>query len=390
MLKLIKNGRVYCPEHMGKADLLIVGDKIGKIEENIDPSGCLLEVEVIDAQGKNVVPGFIDQHVHMIGGGGEAGFASRTPEVMLSSIIRAGITTLVGLLGTDGTTRQVQSLLAKARGLEIEGVTTYIYTGAYEIPTRTITGNVRWDIILIDKIIGVGEIAISDHRSAQPTKQELKRLAAEARVGGILSGKKGLVHLHVGRGKGGLNMVFEIVEESDIPISQFVPTHINGSRALLDQGIRFAMAGGVIDITSGASPMRGDRDSIKPSKAIMECLERGVPLGRITMSSDGNGSIPLYDEEGNIMGLTVASLESLHAEFRDLVVEEGLDMSEALQIITSNVAKVLGLYPLKGRINVGSHADIVILDEGLNIDTVIARGRKMMEGGKVTVKGTFE
>ncbi|MDN5313438.1 MAG: hypothetical protein PWQ68_2412, partial [Thermoanaerobacteraceae bacterium] len=273
MFKILKGGRLFSPDDIGKKDVLIAGNFIANIAESINPAQDYGEVEVIDLRGKYVVPGFIDQHVHIIGGGGEAGFASRTPEVMLSHVTLAGITTVVGCLGTDGTTRHMASLLAKARGLEAEGISTYIYTGAYEVPTRTITENVRNDIILIDKVIGTGEIAISDHRSAQPGKEEIKKLAAEARVGGILSGKAGVLHLHVGDGQRKLGMIFEILEETEIPITQFTPTHINRNPYLLEDGIKFAKMGGMIDMTSGVSPASGARKSVKSSKAIKYCIE---------------------------------------------------------------------------------------------------------------------
>jgi beta-aspartyl-dipeptidase (metallo-type) len=390
LFKILKGGRVFAPDDMGKKDLLIAGSIIAKIDENILPAPSYGEVEVIDVKGKHIVPGFIDQHVHIIGGGGEAGFASRTPEVMLSHVTRAGITTVVGCLGTDGTTRHMASLLAKARGLEAEGISTYIYTGAYEVPTRTITENVRNDIILIDKVIGAGEIAISDYRSAQPGKEEIKKLAAEARVGGILSGKAGVLHLHVGDGRRKLGMIFEILEETEIPITQFTPTHINRNLYLLEDGIKFAKMGGMIDMTSGVYPDSEGIMSFKSSGAIKYCLEHGVPIENITMSSDGNGSMPLFDDKGNIRRMLVAELDSLYHEFKALVLDEGLKLSDALKVITQNPAKSLKLYPKKGALQIGSDADIVVMDEDLNIEYVFAKGKIMVKEGKVIVKGTFE
>lgn len=390
MFKILKGGRLFSPDDMGKKDLLIAGSIVANIAEEISPADGYGEVEVIDVSSKYVVPGFIDQHVHIIGGGGEAGFASRTPEVMLSDVTRAGITTVVGCLGTDGTTRHMTSLLAKARGLEAEGISAYIYTGSYEVPTRTITGSVRNDIILIDKVLGAGEIAISDHRSAQPDKEDIKKLAAEARVGGILSGKAGVLHLHVGDGHRRLGMLFEILEETEIPITQFTPTHINRNPYLLEDGVKFAKMGGLIDITSSVSPAAGIRKAVKPSKAIKYCIEQGVPIENITMSSDGNGSMPIFDEMGNIKGLMVAELTSLYREFKDLVQEEGISLSDALKIITLNPARSLKLYPKKGILCKGSDADIVVLDEDLNIMYVFAMGRCLVKEGEVVVKGTFE
>lgn len=390
LFTLLKNGDVYAPERLGHNDILIIGDKIARIAPQIDICTGVFPVEIIDLAGKKVAPGFIDPHVHMIGGGGEAGFYSRVPEITLSGIVSAGITTLVGVLGTDGTTRHLESLLAKARGLETEGVTTYIYTGSYELPPQTITGSVRRDIIIIDKIIGVGEVAVSDHRSSEPTVQELKRLATEARLGGMLSGKPGIAHFHMGSGKDGLGKIVEAVETSEIPVRHFYPTHINRKRELLDEGIEFAKRGGFIDMTAGVSPQNGFAGTIKPSQAVIECLDRGVPLSRITMSSDGNGSMAVYNEAGKVERLLVTTLDSIHLEFKALVMQDGLDLTQALHTVSTNSAVLLGLYPQKGCIQVDSHADLVVFDDRLDISMVFAKGVKMVENGVVVRRGTFE
>lgn len=387
--KLLRGATVLAPENQGIQDVLIAGDKIAAIGSNLDaPSG--LECEEIRLEGYTLVPGFIDGHVHMIGGGGEGGYATRTPEVNLSTVTRAGVTTVVGCLGTDGTTRHMESLLAKARGLENEGISTYIYTGSYEVPTPTITGSVRSDLIIIDKVIGAGEIAISDHRSAQPLTVDIQKLAAEARVGGMLSGKAGVVNLHVGDGKKGLSMLSAIMEDSEIPMTQFIPTHANRNPWLFKDAIEWGKRGGFIDVTSGVSPASGSQKAIKPSQAIRQAIEAGVELSHITMSSDGNGSMPRFDDKGNTVGVMVASEDSLLEELRDLVLEEGVELAKAVQVVTSNVAKALKLWPRKGSLEVGADADLVVLTSEISLHQVWAKGQKMVDEGNPIVFGTFE
>ncbi|CAA7601052.1 beta-aspartyl-peptidase [Acididesulfobacillus acetoxydans] len=390
LFTILKGGHRFTPEDAGVGDVVLAAGTISNLAEDIAAAPAYGAVEVLDVRGKYVVPGFVDQHVHILGGGGEGGYTTRTPEVMLSQLTEAGITTVVGCLGTDGTTRHVSSLLAKARALEEEGVTTYIYTGAYEVPAPTITENVRNDLILIDKVIGCGEVAIADHRSAQPGKEDLKKLAAQCRVGGLLSGKAGVLHLHVGGSRQGLKHLFEILDEGEIPVSQFTPTHINRSQAVLEEGIVFARRGGMIDFTTSAKPAAVDGSRLKAARAVRFCLEKGVGIGSMTLSSDGNGSLPLFNEHGQTVGLAVGEPVSLHREFRDMVVSENLGLEASLRVVTVNPARSLRLFPSKGVLRVGADADILILNEELEIEYVFARGRCLVRQGRAVVKGTFE
>ena len=383
--KLIRSGYLYDPKERGVKDVLIAGDRIARIGEAIDVSKSL-EVSVFDASGRIVVPGFIDLHVHLLGGGGEAGPASRVPEISLSKITEAGITTVVGVLGTDNIARSPEALLTKVKALRAEGLSAYMYTGSYHLPSATITGSVKRDIALIEEVVGV-KIAISDHRAPQLTVHELARLASEARFGGMLGQKAGLVHVHLGDGSRGLGPLFEVIEKTEIPIGQFLPTHISRNPSLLKQGIEFAKRGGGIDITAPSDSSRWETDLLSISK---EFRESGIDLTKITMSSDGNGSMPKFDAKGQLIALATGEVASLRKAFKALVESDMLPFSDVLRLITSNPAERLGIADQKGRIREGADADILILDKDLRIKQVFAKGQLMVDEGEAVVKGTFE
>jgi beta-aspartyl-dipeptidase (metallo-type) len=385
---LLKNADVYTPAAIGRADILLAPGTILRVEPAIDMPAAYCEA--VDAAGLIAVPGFIDGHVHMAGGGGEGGYATRTPELALSDAIRGGTTTIVGCLGTDGVTRSLAGLLAKARGLEDEGLSTFVYTGHYAVPVQTLTGSIERDLLLIDKVIGVGEVALSDHRSTQPTFNEFARVAAEARRGGILSGKAGVVNVHVGDGRRGLSLLRRIVEETEIPVTQFLPTHINRNPSLFQEGIEYAKAGGLVDFTSSTVPAFLEEGEVKCGTALRRMLEAGVEVSSITFTSDGQGSLPDFDADGRVRRLDVGRVTSLFAEVRDAVREEGVPLAAALQVITSNPARILKLRG-KGRLEAGADADLVLLDAAtLEIDGVIAKGRWLMRGRRQLARGTFE
>jgi beta-aspartyl-dipeptidase (metallo-type) len=385
MFTLITGGSVYAPQKLGRKDILIAGRVIAAIADRIELP-AEFKPRIIRARGKIITPGFVDLHVHLLGGGGEAGPWSRTPEITLSKIIRAGVTTVVGLLGTDDVSRRPETLLAKALQLEQEGLSAFIYTGSYQLPLPTITGSVRKDIALIPKVLGVGEIAVSDHRSSQPTFEELCRIAAEARVGGMLGGKAGLVHLHMGAGARRLDPVIRMVKETEIPIGQFLPTHLNRTRELMDHAIEFAAMGGHIDITASGKDLHFHPTSVE---AVRMALDAGIPIDRITISSDSNGSMPIFDAKGRVVKLGVGDIQCLFEDWQALVAA-GVTIEESLKIVAANPAKRVGLFERKGSLETGKDADVLILDRELHLESVVAMGRLMLERGKLLVQGTFE
>lgn len=385
MWKLIKNAQIFTPEPIEDTDVLIVAERIAAIGKNFTlPS--YIEGEVIDAHGQKLVPGFIDQHVHICGGGGEAGPASKTPEIQLSQLTTAGTTTVVGCLGTDAVSRSMAELIVKAQALEDEGLTTYVYSGAYQVPPQTLFPSLRQDLVLIPKVVGAGEIAISDHRSAQPQISELEHLAAEARVGGMLGGKAGVVHLHLGEGKRGLEPIWTILKQTEIPITQFVPTHINRTYTLMEQGIEFLQAGGHIDLTAGCDDFPKDLQV----PAVLHLLnERKLLNHRVTVTSDGNGSMPQFNEAGVLIGMGIGSVAVLWRDVRESILNFGLPIEAGLRTITANVANVLRLKD-KGMIRKGYYADLVLLDEELNVNHVWAKGKLMVRAKEPIVFGTYE
>ncbi|CAD2075830.1 beta-aspartyl-peptidase [Jeotgalicoccus meleagridis] len=382
MLTLLKNAQVYAPESLGKQSILLINNKIGKIGDVDETAVKALGVpyKVIDVDGALVTPGFIDPHVHLLGGGGEGGFATRTPELQLSDLTNSGITSVAGLIGTDGTTRHLSSLLAKARGLEIEGVSTYIYTGNYDVPTPTITSNVKDDAILIDKVIGTAEIAIADSRSGQPNVHELAKIVGQTRVGGMLSGKAGITHFHTGPGKSYLSILHQLLDEYELPASNIHVTHITRSKGLFDDAIRLASRGSYVDITA-------DHEAYQ---WVSYYKENGGDLSKLTISSDGNGSLPKFDDKGNLLGLGVASTRTLFDQVVETIKDDSLSLEETLRLVTENTAKALKLEN-KGTIEVDKDADLLVLDpEDYQIQHVFAKGQHMLEDGEILVRGTFE
>jgi beta-aspartyl-dipeptidase (metallo-type) len=372
MLTLFKNALTYSPQLLGKKDILVGGKTILAIADQIDPP-LGVETSTFDCTGLWLVPGLIDSHVHITGGGGEGGPATRMPELEISMMVDGGVTTVIGCLGTDGITRSVDSVLMKVKSIKAKGMSAWMYTGAYQVPPPTITGDVGRDIALIEEVIGVGEVAVSDHRSSVPTLSELTRIVAHARVAGMLGGKAGIVNMHMGDAHDPFRPIHDVVENSEMGYRQFIPTHCNRNEYIFEDSKEYGKKG-FVDITTSSYPYYKDEE-IKPSKALKQLLESGVPINHITFTSDACGSLPGFDPEtGKLIKIEMGLPDSILREIKEAVTEDGIPLETALQVATSTPADILKLNG-KGYIKEGSDADILILDTSFNIIHLMANGK---------------
>ena len=385
MLQLLSNARVFAPEDLGIRHVLVgagrilaVGEQRGELAANI--------AEEVDLEGRRLIPGLIDCHAHVTGGGGEAGFRTRVPPVPPSHFTAAGVTSVVGVLGTDDTTRDTRGLLAQTQALREEGIGAWCHTGGYHVPPITLTGSVRDDIVFLDPVIGIGELAVSDHRSSQPTLDELLRIASDAHVAGLITGKAGIVHLHLGDGERGLDLVRRALDTTELPARVFNPTHVNRRKALFAEALGLAKRGCTVDVT--AFPVEEDEDAWGADVALMRYLDSGAPVKGITISSDGGGCLPVFDEQGEMLHMDVGRPQCLAQTISDLLAA-GMDLDAILPAFTSNVADILRLRD-RGRIRPDAVADVVVLTDGGAISDVMASGAWHVRNGEQQVFGQFE
>src|SRR5690606_32648374 len=383
---LLRNADVHAPRALGRRDLLVGGGKVLWMGESAPPLPAPLGVDTVGLAGARLIPGLLDGHVHASGGGGEAGFASRVPAPALSRYTTAGVTTIIGLLGTDDVGRGTAELLSHVYGLREQGLGAWAYCGGYHFPPVTLTGTVRGDIAFAEPLIGVGEVAISDHRSSQPTLDELLRLASEAHVAGLMTGKAGIVHLHLGDGPRGLELVREALDRSELPPRVFQPTHVNRRKALFEEALELAVRGCHVDIT--AFPVAEGEDAWPAAEALVRYLDSGAPAGRVSISSDAGGCLPCFDGDGRVCGMDVghagALLETLAA-----LVASGVPLERALPAFTSNPATLLRL-PGKGRIEVGADADLVAVGDAGRARSTWVGGVAHLRDGELVRRGIFE
>ena len=361
MLLLIENGDLFTPDPAGRGSVLVAGGvvlKVGDVDRRVlDKLG--VAYEVLDAAGRSVTPGFIDPHEHLLGGSGEGGFSAQTPEIRPAEIVLGGITTVVGVLGVDTTMKNMPGLIGRAKAIREDGLTAYVWTGGYDVPPKTLTGSVRDDVMLVEEVIGAGEVAVADERSTEPNPEELARLASDTFIGGHLARKAGVTHFHVGPGPRRLSLLRRVIDEYDVKPEWLYPTHVERSEGLMDEAIDLARRGATVDVDVV------ERDL---PKWLRYYREHGGPPDRLTASTDASISSPRF------------LLEQVRA-----CVANGFALADVLPHVTTNTARVLKLGS-KGRLAPGSDADLLVLEAGsLELVELVANGRRLVRNGRPTL-----
>jgi beta-aspartyl-dipeptidase (metallo-type) len=388
---LIQNGDIHTPSPLGRGDVLIGGGRILHLADHIDPTGLPGKIDIIDAEGMAVTPGFIDGHQHFTGGGGEGGFHTRTPEMQLSINFDNGVTTAVGLLGTDSLTRSVESLYAKTEVFNNEGMTAYMLTGAYWHPSPTVTGSIGRDLTYLRPVIGL-KLAIADTRGPFVSAEDLAAMAAEVRVAALVAGKPGIITIHTGIKEERLALLFAVIKTYGIRADTFIPTHVNRKDPLLqDQVFQLAEMGATADATC-LTEIPTETDN-RLSAADFACLadKRGL-FDQLTFSSDAGGSMPRWDKDRkHIVGMGIGSPASLGFELNRLVNELNMDLGKALKPLTTTPARLYGLQGRKGVLAVDADADVLILEpSSMRVVDAVAGGSLVKRNGSLLKKGYFE
>jgi beta-aspartyl-dipeptidase (metallo-type) len=203
----------------------------------------------------------------------------------------------------------------------------------------------------------------------------------------MLGGKAGIANIHLGDAKNPFQPIYDAVEKSELKLIQFYPTHCNRNHYIFEDAKLYGR-NGYIDLTASSYPY-DPLNEIKPSKAIVELMASGVPLEHITMTSDGNGSLPNFNKDGQLISMDMGLPESIFLEMIDAVIQEKLPLEKAVKVVSSNVAAILKLKN-KGSLDIGKDADIVVLDKEYKISDVIARGQLMTHEYQRLKKGTYE
>jgi len=384
-LCVIRNAHVFAPEDVGVRDILIGGDRVVAMEADLDLGG--LSAAEVDASGRRVVPGLVDGHLHVIGGGGNEGYASRIPELWVGELAQAGITTVVAPPGLDMVTKNLEGLLAKTYALESEGVSAYVMVGGFQRPFRTVTGSLAGDFFTLEKVIGV-KVALGEVKATPFRDEELVELARQLHYLSGATGKACVLHAHLGHSEDPAGQFLHAIRTSGVPASRFQITHCNYTEHTMQAALEIAAEGASVDFNPVLTPDFGHPRAVPAAAAVVQTLAAGVDPGLITMTSDGNASVPILLDDGTRDSYE-KSLDWLWETVVELVTDHEVPLEQALSFVTSNPARVLGLGQ-KGRVRTGGDADLLVVDDELGIVDVFARGRRMVANGEPLVRSMYE
>src|ERR1051325_7422914 len=411
MALLIKNGEIITASERYRADIWCENETVTRIDRDIPPPPG---AEVIDATGKFVFPGFIDPHVHIylpfMGT-----FAKDTHGTASKAALIGGTTTFIEMIcpgRTDGPLKAFGLWLAKAEGQSAcdftfhMGVTRYDEQAEKEFIEIVKRGVSSFKIFLAYKgALGVtdeelystlrlakrlGVITTAHCENADLVLRLQKKLRGEGKTGPEWHHEsrppvveaEGVHHL----------MTFAEMHDAHVYI-----VHLSGDEALREalaakyRGVKVWVETLIqyllIDKTYAERPnFEGAKFVMSPplrDKRNQQVLWNGLRDGSIATLATDHAPFDFADQkrmgEKDFTRIPngIPSLEDRVNAFYTYGVKRGrVDLHRFVDAASTQVAKLFGLFPREGTIQLGSDADLVVYDPNYK-GTISAKTHQM-------------
>lgn len=404
---LIRNGRVITATDDYQADIFCADERITNIEPSIDPQSLAVDpaqLEIIDASGKLVFPGFIDPHVHIylpfMGS-----FAIDDYESASRAALAGGTTTLIEMIcpgPTDEPFDAYQLWRSKAEGIAAVDFTFHMSVVRFEqrvreqfrriveagVPSFKVFLAYKGALDLSDEDLfsamtyakGLGTIVTAHCENASAIDAMQKALIGAGKIGPEWHGASrppvieaaGVHHLCSYASLTGTH-VYIVHTSCDEAVREALRARYRGVNVWIESVIPHF----VLDETFAALPnFDGARYVMSPplrAKSNQDVLWNGVRSRSI--STIGTDHAPFSFQGQKEMGRSAFTLipngiPSIQ-ERVDLVYTYGvrngrMDLNTMVDACSTQAAKLFGMYPKKGTIAVGSDADIVVYDPNFN------------------------
>jgi N-acetylglucosamine-6-phosphate deacetylase len=383
----IYNGKIITPDKIIKrGSVLITGNTITEVsEKNIE---CTDAIE-IDAKGKYVSPGFIDIHVH---GGGGYDFMDATETAFLA---------IAETHARYGTTAMLPTTLTSTKELLFQTLDAFESADAKNINGAQLLG-----MHLEGPYISINQKGAQDARFIRdPDPGEYKeilshyscirRWSAAPELKGAIEFGRYLRSKNVLPAIAHTDAVYEEVLEA-FNNGYTLITHLYSamSGVMRRNAYRYA---GVIESAYIIDEMDVEiiADGIHLPPPLLKLVYKIKGAERIALITDAMRAAGKGDGEsilGNIEnGLKVivedgvaklqdrsafaGSIATADRLVRTMVSMADVSLADAIKMISSTPARILGIADKKGTIEKGKDADIVIFDEHINLETTIIRGK---------------
>ena len=385
-VQAILASRAFTPtKEVTEAVVLVDGQKIvaiGPANEVVIPAGAIRH----DARGLTLVPGFVDVHIHGAGGRDVMEGSAAALAAITEVVARRGTTSLVATTITasaEATCQAVAGISSWARSeqslprghvpkAEILGIH---FEGPFISPARRGVHPAEWiappSVDLFSRFREAAQGAARILTLAPELPGALELVAAACAAGCVVS----LGHTDAGYAEADAAIKAGARHAAHVFNAMRPFTHRDSGviGAILASPLVTAelIADGV-HVDEGAMRMllaaKGSRGTILVSDGTSAT---GMPDGKYRL-----GTFDVAVKDGvsrNADGKLAGSTLSLDRALRNIVAL-GVSLSEALMMLTENPARLLGVESRKGVLAPGADADLVLLDEKLEVVEVMTRG----------------